>query len=174
VQEKKAERKRQRKQGASMACDCWLCLLMACLLRTARRLSESTLQCPAGSHGEGPPVGPDSESASSGDEGIAGGSRAAADGGVGAAAPAGTSGSDPTAGGAAADGAAGREDWMTTPMGRSVTAAPAADAKPDKQQDVKDRAAIAAVGGPVSTPQVPPLTATPTGARLPTAVLHCL
>lgn len=46
---------------------------------------------------------------------------------------------------AADDTAAGREDWMTTPMGRSVAAAPAGDGKSDKQQAAADRAAIAAV-----------------------------
>lgn len=51
------------------------------------------------------------------------------------------------AGGGAAEEEAtsGREDWMTTPMGRSVVAPPAEGGKPDKALAAHERAIIAAV-----------------------------
>lgn len=78
----------------------------------------------------------DSDSASSGDDAGSDSPRAASGNGASAHADA--------AAPAASTAATGREDWMTKPMGRPIAAAPV-DAKPDKQLEAEEKAAIAAV-----------------------------
>ena len=82
------------------------------------------------------PGSPSSGGSDGGDGGTSPGAAAAAcqgqDGGPAAAA------GDVGGGGA-------REDWMTTPMGRPLAAAPSEPGKPDRHQEAESKAAIAAV-----------------------------
>ena len=128
--------RRRRLRESSSGDKVWVGVMVCCTVRYCRQQNASKwrlINHAAGS-AAAPAAAVEPASPSSGSDGgaAAAGGDAAMDGPKSVTA-------------AAAAEKAGREDWMTTPMGRPLAEAPEDPAKPDRQRDAEEKATIAAV-----------------------------